>query len=142
MTPHLGCARRHGQKRHENPSNPTRHRHHLPPAHVGRPISKVARPVPEAEGSPMATDRVWRVPSEPLPEEVVRVPRGVVLQDPEGLVPEAPVETRAGLEAEGVEMDVGAAALARPRLDGREQAPPPAVATPVLVDPEEGAVQP
>src|SRR5262245_48283286 len=90
----------------------------------------------------MASDRVWRMPSEPLPEVVVRVPEGVVHQDAEDLVAEAFIKVRSGLEAEGVEMDVGAAALAGPRLDGLEQAPPPAVAAPVLVHPEEGDVEP
>src|SRR5262245_6560783 len=90
----------------------------------------------------MVSDRVWRRPSEPLPEVVVRVPGGVVRQDAEDLVAEAFIKVRAGLEAEGVEMDVGAAALAGPGLDGLEQACPPTVAAPVLVHPDEGDVEP
>src|SRR5262249_37670653 len=65
-----------------------------------------------------------------------------LVEDAEHLVSEPPVEVGTGLEAEGVEVDVPAAALARDRLGGLEQLRAPAVATAVLVHPEELDMQP
>src|SRR4029077_3886485 len=72
----------------------------------------------------------------------VRIPRRVALEDAEHLVSEAPVEVRAGLEAEGIQVNVPASPPGRQRFGGLEQLRAPAVAGAVLVDPEELDVQP
>src|SRR5262249_20417731 len=67
---------------------------------------------------------------------------GVGVEDAEHLVPARLVELRPGLEAEGVEVRVRTAALARVGLGGLEQPATPSLLAAILVHPEELDVQP
>src|SRR5262249_43140298 len=79
---------------------------------------------------------------QPFPHETVGPPRRVVVELAETLVAEPGVEARSGLEAERLQVRVGAATLACVRLGRPEQAGPPALPPAVLIDPEELDMQP
>src|SRR5262249_21009182 len=79
---------------------------------------------------------------QPFPHEIVGLPRRVVVELAENLVAEPGVEARSGLEAERLQVRVGAATLPCLRFGRPEQAGPPALPPAVLIDAGELDVQP